>query len=102
MKRLLVIFLLIILFDSCGKNRCEEPVTVNSSSVVISFIDKQTGKYLYSETNPLYKIDSLKVFDETGKQVQLLFALNSIPGSTSRYYNVAVGPVYDQQTDQNS
>lgn len=91
------------LFHSCGKGgACTNPLTVDQSSMVISFIDKQTGKYLYAENNPLYTIDSLKVFDESGKQFQLLYALTSIPNSFSRYYTVAIGPVYNSQTDQNS
>lgn len=90
------------LFHSCGKGECANPLTVGQSSMIVSFIDKQTGKYLYSENNTLYSIDSLKVFDESGKQVQLLYALNSIPDGTGRYYTIAIGPLYNSQTDQNS
>ena len=92
-----------LLFHSCQKGgQCINPLTVDQSSMVISFIDKQTGRYLYAETNPLYPIDSLKIFNEAGIQLQLLYALISIPNSTARYYTVAIGPVYNSQADQNS
>lgn len=90
------------LFHSCGKPGCSNSLTVDQSSMIISFIDKQTGRYLYSENSPLYTIDSLKVFDESGKQFQLLYALSTIPGGSGRYYTVAIGPIYNSQTDQNS
>lgn len=102
MKRLLLVSVSGFLFNACGKSPCDETSNVNSSSIVISFIDKQTGQYLYTETNPLYNIDSVKVYDKAGKQLHLLYALNPIPGSNSRYYSVAAGPVYDSQKDQNS
>lgn len=97
-----VIPLISFLFHSCGKGKCSNPLTVDQSSMIISFIDKQTGEYLYGENNPLYPIDSLKAFNESGKQLQLLYALNSIPDSTGRYYTIAIGPLYNSQTDQNS
>lgn len=102
MKKLFFVFALAILFNSCGKGPCTETSNVNSSSVVISFIDKQTGKYVYTETNPLFSLDSLKIFDEFGNSLPLLYAITPITGTNSRYYSVAASPIYNQQKDQNS
>lgn len=102
MKRLLFVLASGFLINSCGKGPCSETSNVSSSSVIISFIDKQTGKYVYTETNPLFSIDSLKVYDEFGNALSLLYALNTIPGTNSKYYSVAARPIYNQQKDQNS
>ena len=91
------------LIISCGKgNNCVDPLTVNSSSVVITFIDKHTGKYLYTEQNSLYSVDSLKIVDEAGNAIRFLYKLTSIQNSNDRYYSIAIQPIYNSQTDQNS
>src|SRR5689334_13245196 len=97
MKKILFVLVTGILFYSCGKGPCDESSNVNSSSLVISFIDKQSGKYLYTETNPLYNIDSLKIYDEFGSSLPLLFASTPISGTNSRYFSVSVSPIYNQQ-----
>ncbi len=102
-KICLVLSLLSSLFISCGKgNSCVDPLTVSSSSVVITFIDKHSGKYLYTEQNSLYSLDSLKTFDEAGNAIPFLYKLTSTPNSNERYYSVAIQPIYNSQTDQNS
>ena len=97
---LLISSVVILSSNSCRKGGpCEEPPDINVSSLVIRFIDKQTGKYLYTETNPLYNRDSLKAFDSLGNLLVPIFALNQIPGSLDRYYVVSAGPIYNSQTD---
>src|SRR5262245_33384804 len=99
----LILSLLSSLLISCGKgNHCVDSLTVSSSSVVITFIDKHTGKYLYTEQNFLYSLDSLKTFDEAGNAIPFLYKLTSMPNSNERYYSVAIQPIYNSQADQNS
>ena len=69
---------------------CEEPETVYGSAVNVSFIDRQSGKYLYTEYNPLYNIDSLKVFDDSGTPARVSLGLVEIPNSFLHYYQVAI------------
>jgi len=98
-------FIIITLFSfgSCRKGgRCEQAPNVNQSEIVVAFKDKTTGRYLYAEVSPLYNKDSLKVFDENGNSLILLYALNQIPNTSSRYWDISFGNIYNSQTDGNS
>lgn len=103
-----IIFLILcgatIIISSCKKGRpCEEPYNIKSQSeVVVTFIDKATGKYLYSEMNPLYDKDSLKVIDPMGNSLVILSALNQIPNTYNRYYVLSFGNIYSNPVDEAS
>lgn len=79
--------------------RCEMADDVRNSAWAFSFKDNAIGKYLYREFSPLYKIDSLKVYDENNQQLIVNKSLDNIPDSASRYYKVSFWKPYNQQTD---
>lgn len=105
MRSLLSFIFLCALFavvsaSSCRTGgRCELPLNVNQSEIVVAFKDQATGKYLYSESNPLYNKDSIRVFDESGNSLFLLSQLDVIPNTNSRFWRISFGPLYNQQTD---
>lgn len=90
--------------SSCKKGqKCHGVYNIkNQSEVVVTFIDKTSGKYLYSEMNPLYDKDSLKVFDSFGNKLVILSALNQIPNTNNRYYVLSFGNIYNNPTDETS
>lgn len=95
--------LLCFSFISCRKHgRCEEPIMVEQSIVNVTFIDKNTGKYLYSEVNPLYNKDSLKVFDPSGNSLVILKAKRINTTSLKEYWDLSFGKIYNPLTDQPS
>ena len=81
---------------------CDLPPNVNRSSINITFIDSLSGKYLYAESNPVYNVDSLKIFDPIGNSLFLLKSSNNIPNSSLAYWVINFGNLYEQQTDANS
>lgn len=89
-------------FSSCKKGgRCEGAYNIkNQSEVVVTFIDQTTGKYLYSEMNPLYDKNSLKVIDPLGNSLIILSDLNQIPNTYHRYYGLSFGNIYNNSTDE--
>lgn len=99
----LVPFLSILIFGSCIKTpKCESPRNVNQSSVNITFKDRQTGEYLYTENNSLYNKDSIKIFDPNGTPLFLLFAHNQLTGNPVTFWIINFGNIYNSQTDANS
>lgn len=70
--------------------------------MVVTFIDKNTGKYLYSEVNPMYNKDSLKVFDPSGNSLVILKAKRINTTSLKEYWNLSFGNIYNPLTDQSS
>lgn len=101
--RLLNLFSIIIVMSSCIKKggSCEEPMDIRNSECVITFRNS-SGDYLYKEINSNYPIDSLKIFDQQGRQFKLLFLKQLIPNSNFSYLTVGFGNIYDDQTDQKS
>ncbi len=106
MKKILNCILISIpffIFNRCAKpagGRCEQPLDVNSSEVVVVFKDKTTGRYLYSEVNPLYNKDSLKVYDQYGRSLIILKLLRSAPDNALQgIYALSFGDIYDARTD---
>ncbi len=96
-----LLFTLII--TGCSKTpKCEEHFNVNQSEIVVAFKDQATGKYLYSEVNPLYNKDSLKVFEPNGNSFIISSGLNQIPNTSNRYWDLSFGNIYNQSTDANS
>ncbi len=87
---------------SCNKWKCEEPLFVTNSEVVVTFKDKKSGKYLCPLSNPLYHRDSLKVYNQSGLRLLLLYDENLIPNSYNTYWSISFGPVFDIQTDSTS
>lgn len=109
MKTLLIPFCLAIVCTMAGcvkpsGGRCEESIdAAKTSEVVVTFKDKATGRYLYSEVNPAYNKDSLRVYDPAGKSLVILSQLDLIPNTAaSRFYVLSFGPIYDAQTDASS
>lgn len=105
MKKVLITLTIVVFicFISCKKKKeCEEPPFITNSSLTISFIDKVTGKYLYSEVAPSYNIDSLKVLNNAGVELVLLKSLQTIPNSFSTFHRIDFGPLFDQNLDQES
>lgn len=97
------IIITLFVFSSCRKGgKCEHAPNVNQSEVVVVFKDKQTGKYLYTEVSPLYNIDSLKIYDENNNRLIILYDLDLIPNTSSRYWGISFGNIYNSQTDQGS
>lgn len=89
--------------SSCRKGgKCEQAFNVNQSEIVVTFKDAATGNYLYSQTNPLYNRDSLKVFDPNGNSMVILKALRINSTSYVEYWDLSFGNLYDQSTDANS
>jgi hypothetical protein len=106
-KSLRTFFLLVILANltitSCKKGEeCEGAFNINQSEVVVKFIDKATGKYLYSEINPMYNKDSLKVYDPHGTSLIILSALDQIPNTNNRYYVLSFGNIFNPSSDSTS
>lgn len=103
-----IIFLILcgatIIISSCKKGRpCEEPYNIKSQSeVVVTFIDKTTGKYLYSEMDPLFDKDSLRVIDPLGNSLVLLKALRINSATFEEYWDISFGNIYDDRTDEPS
>jgi hypothetical protein len=98
------IVITVFCFFSCRKGgRCDQAPNVNQSEIVVAFKDKSTGKYLYTEVNPLYNKDSLKVFDPAGNSLVILNMLSSAPDNPSiGIYWLSFGNIYNGQTDQSS
>lgn len=91
---------IILISNSCKKGgKCEEAANINQSDIVVAFKDQATGKYLYSEVNPLYNKDSLKVFEQNGNSMFIASALNQIPNTSDRYWDLSFGSIYNPQTD---
>ena len=103
-KQLLVTLISLSIFGyGCRKGgRCETPLNVNQSEAVVTFKDINSGNYLYREVGPVYNIDSLKILDENNQSLILLKDLDLIPNSSSRYWSVSFGPIYNTQTDAES
>ena len=101
---LAVIIITLFSFSSCRKGgKCEQAPNVNQSEIVVAFKDKQSGKYLYTEVNPLYNKDSLKVFDQNGNSLVILKLLRSAPDNPSiGIYWLSFGNIFNSQTDENS
>ena len=98
-----LIFIIVLFTISCKKGgKCEQTPNVNQSEIVVIFKDKQTDRYLYTEVTPLYNKDSLKVYDQNNNNLTLLFALNLIPNTSSRYWDISFGNIFNSQTDQSS
>jgi hypothetical protein len=102
--RAILIFITVLSFASCNKKgvKCDVPYNVNQSEIVVVFKEQATGRYLYYEFHPLYNKDSLKVLDENGKSLVLLSALNLIPNTSSRYWDISFGSLYDPTMDARS
>lgn len=107
MKRLFFLLLLssaTILFStsSCKKGgKCEEALNINQSEVVINF-KNDTGRYLFSEINPLYNKDSLQIFDPNGTSLLILSSAKQIPNTFDTYLVLSFGPLYNVQMDSKS
>jgi hypothetical protein len=102
-----VIFVFIIMsffsVSSCVKSSsCEEPPDVSQSSLVVTFKDRSSGRYLYSEADPLYDKDSIKIADPSGILLSSDTTLATMPNTSDRYYVINFGNFYNQQTDQGS
>lgn len=96
--------LLITLFVlSCGKKggECEEAIdATRTSEIVILFKDKVTGRYLYSELNPMYSKENLQITDLNGNKFALLSFLRSAPDNNNQgVYYISFGAIYNSQTD---
>lgn len=65
----------------------------NQSEVIVTFIDRATGKYLYAETNPIYNKDSLKVFDPKGNSLIILKVLRINTATFEEYRDVSFGNI---------
>ena len=99
-----LLFLSVSVLLSCTKHsgECEEPLFVTNSGLTIDFKDS-SGKYLYSGIAPTYNKDSLKVWEEsTGTQLLVLSTSGNIPNSSSGYWQLDFGPLYNEQTDAGS
>jgi hypothetical protein len=97
---LLLSFFTIQTANSCKSGgKCDLALNVNQSEVVVAFKQASTGKYLYSEFNPTYNKDSLKVFDPEGNSLIILSSLNQIPNTSSRYWELSFGNIYNTATD---
>ena len=87
-------------FQSCVKGgKCEEVPDLSNSGIQVDFKDNATGKYLYTNTNSLYNIDSLKIYDENNVRMNILMYINNIPNSTGGYWSINFGNIYNPQTD---
>ena len=87
LKSFFLIVLCLIIFIGCKKTpKCETPLNVNQSSLQVIFKDRGTSKYLYEENLPLFNKDSIKVFNDNGNSLVLLYGLNTIPNTPNRYW----------------
>lgn len=98
----ILVFLVLITFISCKKHpKCEEPLDVNQSFILLSFKDIN-GTYIHSEYNSLFSKDSLRIKDENGVFYSVISQLNSIPNTPLRYWEFDLGPIYNPNTDATS
>lgn len=91
----------IIFINACGR-KCEEPFDIRDSGVSITFIDKNTKEYLYLENQSAsrYKTDSLKVYDQYGKELPFFTTLQlSSSNPLTRYYVISIHYIYNPETD---
>lgn len=106
MKSLKIIFTLItiiLILQFCKKPpKCETPLNVNISSLNVTFKDKTTGKYLYDLVNPIYNKDSIKINEQGQTPLVLLFTQALIPNTSSLYWKVDFGSLYNSNYDETS
>ncbi len=98
---ILVLFAIIVLFACKKPPKCEEPLDVKQSYILLSFKDVN-GTYIHSEVNPLFSKDSLKIKDENGVFYSVISQLNTIPNTSSQYWEFDLGPIYNSNTDASS
>lgn len=100
---ILVGFAGIIMLSCRTGGECEEPLDVRVSSIETSFIDQSSGKYIYSNLNPIYNKDSLKIVDPFGKELLLLRSLRTASTAPyEQYWDINFGNLYDANTDEQS
>ncbi|MEJ7821741.1 MAG: hypothetical protein WKF85_05425 [Chitinophagaceae bacterium] len=63
---------------------------------MVTFKEASSGKYLYSQNNPLYNKDSIKIFDPNGNNLVILKALRINPNTFEEYLDLSFGNLYDQ------
>lgn len=104
MKKTLVSASVIIIFvicssSSCKKEdfHCQEPINVYQSTLTLTF-NSPSGVNLYSEINPLYNKDSLKIYDEMGNASPVYSQLYPISTSSPRNWEFTFGPLVDPNT----
>lgn len=99
---LLAIFF-VLRSSSCIKSegKCELVSDIyRSSSVQVTFKDGVTGKYLYEDSPfALYNKDSIKIFDENGNRLILLYGTNRDPITAVFYWEINFGNIFNSQTD---
>lgn len=99
---LFVLAIILALFSSsCKKGgKCEEPINLSQSRVIVAFKDRVSGKYLYTEINPIYNKDSLQVLDANRNSLVILNRLRVEQNPPYiEYYSLSFGNIYNQQTD---
>ena len=101
----LIFFIVIIPFFSCNKV-CDETPSSKVAGFSIDFFDVPTNNYLYPKYPPLipgYNKDSLVIVDDIGRFFKLRQIQNQHPDNPIyKYYRINLGPIYYEQTDQNS
>lgn len=85
---------------SCSRDKCYDnwPYDIKFSSVDL-VVKNNAGTFLYNETNPIYNKDSLKVFDESGNQLEILYELRQ---ALPNYWEFSARSIYNPQTDANA
>lgn len=92
----------ILSFFSC-KKECGSVEYITNSSIVVTFKDSASNKYLYDVIYPLYSKDSIKIYDPTGTPLHLLTSVGSDPSvPTNIYYVIDFGSLFDYRTDSMS
>lgn len=98
----ILVFLALLTFISCRKYpKCEEPLDVNQSYILLSFKDIN-DTYIHSEDNPLFSKDSLKIKDENGIFYSVIIQRALIPNTSLGYWEFDLGPIYNSNTDASS
>ncbi len=101
----LITLFIALMSNACYKSggKCEEPLDIKDSEIVVVFKDKTTNKYLYTEVSPLYNKDSLKVFDERGRSLLVANLLRSAPNNQNEgIYVIGFGRIFSPETDESS
>lgn len=91
---------LVLMSSRCYKDGDCRPGNVNGSKIYLDIKDKTTGRFLYSENNSLYPLDSLQIADLSGNPLTFFDYLRS-----NRYDENNLGiqlKIYNSQTDANS
>lgn len=103
----ILFFTISFFFIACNKNTgsgsCEEALTIeNASGLELHIKDTTRNRFIYDKIQPIYKLDSLEVWDNQGKRYKIFTNDASDTSPTGGPYSViGVFGLYDSRYDGN-